>query len=126
MKNESPPLSRRERQIMDVVYRIGPASVAQVREAMADPPSYSSVRTLMGLLEEKGHLTHAQVGTRYVYRPTIPTEVAGKRALTDLVRTFFGGSIEGMVSTLIDADDVDPSTLDQLAELVESARKKTR
>ena len=108
---------------MDVIYRIGPASVAQVRQAMQDPPSYSSVRTLLGLLEDKGHLAHEQVGTRYVYRPTIPPEVAGRHALSNLVHTFFGGSIEGMVSTLLRADDVDAETLDQLAHLVEQARK---
>jgi len=110
---------------MDVVYRLGPASVAQVREGLADPPSYSSVRTLMGLLEEKGHLSHDQVGTRYVYRPTTPPEVAARGALSNLLHTFFGGSVEGMVGALLQADDVDPATLDQLAALVDDARRSS-
>ena len=123
MSTDPPVLSRRERQIMDVVYKLGSASVAQVREGMADPPSYSSVRTLMGLLEEKGHLSHEQVGKSYVYRPTVPADVAGRSALSNLLDTFFGGSVEGLVSSLLRSDEVDPTTLDQLAELVESARQ---
>ncbi len=121
----NPSLTRREREIMDVVYKLGEASVAEVLEGLADPPSYSSVRTLMGLLEDKGHLSHTRDGTRYVYRPTVPAEEAGRSALSNLIDTFFGGSVEGLVSTLLRSDEVDPSTLDQLAELVESARAST-
>lgn len=108
---------------MDVIYRLGSASVAEVREGLDDPPSYSSVRTLIGLLEEKGHLAHDRSGTRYIYRPTIPPEVAGRSALSNLLHTFFGGSVEGMVSTLLQSDEVDESTLEQLATLVDDARK---
>lgn len=118
-----PPLSRRERELMDVIYRLGPSTVADVRDGMADPPSYSSVRTLLGVLVDKGHLVTDRAGTAYVYRPTVPADVAGRRALGRLVRTFFGGSIESAVSTLLADDDVDPATLDQLAELVDRARK---
>jgi len=122
MSDPTPSLTRREREIMNVVYKLGEASVAEVLEGLADPPSYSSVRTLMGLLEDKGHLSHTRDGTRYVYRPTVPAEVAGRSALSNLIDTFFGGSVEGLVSTLLRSDEVDPSTLDQLAELVQSAR----
>lgn len=125
MSDPTPSLTRREREIMNVVYRLGEASVAEVLEGLADPPSYSSVRTLMGLLEDKGHLSHTRDGTRYVYRPTVPAEVAGRSALSNLIDTFFGGSVEGLVSTLLRSDEVDPSTLDQLAELVQSARAST-
>jgi BlaI family transcriptional regulator, penicillinase repressor len=127
MKSESsrpPALSRRERQILDVLYRIGPASVAQVRESMDDPPGYSSVRTLLGVMVEKGHLTHAREGTRYIYRPCTPPDVAGRSALSSLVRTFFGGSVQGAVSALLQAEDVDEDTLDELARLVDAARKE--
>ncbi len=109
---------------MDVLYRIGPASVAQVREAMEDPPGYSSVRTLLGLLEEKGHLEHDRDGTRYIYRPTTPPEVAGRSALSSLVRTFFGGSVQGAVNALLQDEDVDEDTLDELTRLVERAREE--
>lgn len=122
MSDPTPSLTRREREIMNVVYKLGEASVADVLDGLTDPPSYSSVRTLMGLLEDKGHLSHTRDGTRYVYRPTVPAEVAGRSALSNLLDTFFGGSVEGLVSTLLRSDEVDPSTLDQLAELVESAR----
>lgn len=125
MPDPAPSLTRREREIMDVVYKLGEASVADVREGLSEPPSYSSVRTLMGLLEDKGHLSHTRDGTRYVYRPTVPAEVAGRSALSNLIDTFFGGSVEGLVSTLLRSEEVDPSTLEQLAELVESARAST-
>jgi len=108
---------------MNVVYRLGSASVADVRAALPDPPSYSSVRTLMGVLGDKGHLEHEQVGKSYVYRPTVPPEVAGRTAAANLVHTFFGGSVEGLVSSLLQADDVDDATLDHLAHLVDQARK---
>jgi predicted transcriptional regulator len=109
---------------MDVLYRIGPASVAEVRDAMDDAPSYSTVRTLLGLLEEKGHLSHERDGTRYIYRPTTPPEVAGRSAMSRLVRTFFGGSVEGAVSALLQAEEVDEATLDELARLVERAKEE--
>ena len=118
-----PALSRRERQIMDAIYQIGPSSVADVRAAMEDPPSYSSVRTLLGVLVDKGHLQAEREGNRYRYRPTVPPEEAGRTALAHLARTFFGGSVEGLVHSLLQADDVDASTLDHLADLVDQARK---
>lgn len=123
MKNPPPPPSRRERQLLDALYRIGPASVADVRAALDDPPSYSSVRTLLGVMVDKGHLTHRRDGTRYIYSPVQPVEEAGRSALSKLVQTFFGGSVRGAVSALLDTEDVDEQTLEELAALVERAKE---
>jgi predicted transcriptional regulator len=124
---KSPPLanlSRRERQIMDVVYRLGRAAVGDVLERIPDPPSYSAVRALMRILEEKGHLTHEQDGPRYVYLPTVPADTAQRSALTHLVRTFFQGSTGAAVAALLDLDDgtLSEPELDRLSRLIEQAR----
>jgi len=121
---KTPTLSRRERQIMDAVYQLGSATVAEARAALDAPPSYSSVRTLMGVLESKGHLRHEHVGQRYVYEATVPRAQAGGAALARVARTFFGGSVTELVSTLI-RDDASESTLDELAALIERARQET-
>jgi len=117
-------LSRRERQIMDVVYRLGRAAVGDVLERIPDPPSYSAVRALMRILEEKGHLTHEQDGPRYVYLPTVPADTAQRSALTHLVRTFFQGSTGAAVAALLDLDDgtLSEPELDRLSRLIEQAR----
>ena len=94
--------SRRERQIMDVIYRLGQATAATVMSNLPDPPSYSAVRALLRVLEEKGHVKHVQDGPRYVYLPTVPRERARESALQQLVRTFFGGSTEQAVAALLD------------------------
>src|SRR5690349_12580974 len=91
---EKKGLSRRERQIMDVIYRRGQATVAEVLEELPDPPSYSAVRALVRVLEEKGHLRHEERGPRYVFIPTVPREAARRSALKQLVQTFFEGSTE--------------------------------
>ena len=119
-----PEPSRRERQLLDVLYRLGPASVSEVRAALVDPPSYSSVRTILGVMVDKGHLTHARDGNRYIYTPATPAEEAGRSALANLVRTFFGGSVQGAVSALLASEPVDEQTLDALAELVEQAKEQ--
>jgi predicted transcriptional regulator len=121
-------LSRRERQILDVVYRLERATVSQVREALSDPPSYSAVRGLMGILEDKGHLEHEQDGPRYVYSATVPRDEARRSAMGHLVDTFFNGSVEGAVATLLDLDSsaIDDDTFDRLAELIERAREEGR
>ncbi|MEO0601212.1 MAG: BlaI/MecI/CopY family transcriptional regulator [Myxococcota bacterium] len=120
-----PALSRREREILDIVYRLGRATAAQVRAELVDSPSDSSVRTLLRLMEEKGHLAHESDGPRYVYFATTPPEVAGRRALRHLVHTFFGGSVDQLVSTLIDDDEIDDDALDALTKLVEDKRRDT-
>ena len=119
-------LSRRERQIMDVVYRLSKASVTDVLERIPDPPSYSAVRALMRILEEKGHLRHEQDGPRYLYLPTVPRESARRNALSHMVRTFFGGSTEAAVAALLDPSNhrlSDPE-LDRIAELIDEARQQ--
>jgi predicted transcriptional regulator len=94
-------LGRREREILEIVYRLGRAAVSEVRAQMAAPPSYSAVRTMLNLLESKGYLHHRRDGLRYVYLPVTPKEKAGVSALRHLVDTFFGGSIESVVQTLL-------------------------
>ncbi len=119
-------LSRRERQIMDIVYRLGRATVSDVLERLPDPPSYSAVRALMRILEEKGHLHHEQEGPRYVYMPTVPREKAKESALKNVLRTFFGGSTEAAVAALLDlkGDEVAPEELDRISRMIENARKR--
>jgi predicted transcriptional regulator len=127
-KPEHDRLTRRERQIMDVVYRLGRATALEVREGLPDPPSYSAVRALLRILEEKGHLRHAPDGPRYVFLPTVPRDKARRSALRQLVQTFFEGSTAQAVAALMDAPDAKLSNedLDRLAHLIEQARKEGR
>src|SRR5687768_947551 len=119
-------LSRRERQIMDALYERGRASAAEVREAMPDPPGYSAVRTHLRILEEKGHVRHIQEGARYVYLPRQPASRVADSALSRVVRTFFGGSVERTVASLISSEEAQLSAdeLDRLSRLIEQAREK--
>jgi len=121
-------LSRRERQIMDVVYRNGRTTAADVLAGLPDPPSYSSVRALLRVLEEKGHVRHVEEGKRYVYLPTQPRPVAARSALSQVVQTFFGGSVEKAVTTLLSSADAQLSEeeLARLAALIDSAREGGR
>jgi predicted transcriptional regulator len=121
-------LSRRERQIMDVIYARGRATVAEVRELLPDPPTYSAVRALLRILEEKGHLRHEQEGPRYVFLPTVPAEKARESALRHLLRTFFDGSAEGAVAALLEleASELSEEEFDRLAERIEQARREGR
>jgi predicted transcriptional regulator len=121
-------LSRRERQIMDILYRSGRATVAEVMAAMEDPPSYSGVRALLRVLVQKGHLKHEQDGPRYVYLATLPRDRARVGALKQLVQTFFDGSAEQAMATLIDtqAPKLSKEELDRLARLIDRARKEGR
>ena len=118
-------LSRRERQIMDVVYRLGRAAVSDVLERLPDPPSYSAVRAMLRILEEKGHLRHEQDGPRYVYLPTVPRDAAKESALKHLLRTFFGGSTTAAVAALLDLSDnsLSEAEADRLSRLIENARQ---
>ena len=120
-------LSRRERQIMDSIYRRGRATAADVLEDLPDPPSYSAVRALLRLLEEKGHVRHEQDGPRYVFLPTVTRDRARKSALKHVVRTFFDGSATDAVAALLDGDTkLDESELDRLSAMIEQARKEGR
>jgi predicted transcriptional regulator len=121
-------LGRRERQIMEAVYARGGASVNEVLAALPDPPSYSAVRAMLNLLEEKGHLRRRKSGRKYIYLPTIPREKARRSALKNLLATFFGGSIEQTVASLLELrrQDLDPEMLDRLAELIDQARREEK
>ena len=113
---------------MDVIYARGRATVAEVRERLPDPPTYSAVRALLRILEEKGHLHHEQDGPRFVFLPTVPAEKARESALRHLLRTFFDGSAEGAVAALLDleASELSPEEFERLAERIERARKEGR
>lgn len=121
-------LSRRERQIMDIIYELNEATAAQVLERLPNPPSYSAVRALLRVLEEKGHLSHKQDGPRYVFVPTLPRDEARENALKHLVNTFFDGSTEKVVAALLDISDEKLSEDDyqRLSRLIENARKEGR
>ena len=127
-KRSKQELTRRERQIMDIIYRSGQATAAEVRQGLPDPPSYSAVRALLRLLEEKGHLAHRQEGPRYIFTPTTSKRTAGRTALDRLVTTFFNGSIESLVSTLLDekSQELSDKDLERLAEMIEAARNEGR
>lgn len=119
-------LSRRERQIMEVLYALGEATAAEIHARIPDPPSYSAVRAHLRTLEEKGHIRHEARDLRYVYLPTLRPEHARRSALRHMVNTFFGGSAERLVATLLDGKSARLSReeLDRLSALIAKARKQ--
>ena len=119
-------LSRRERQIMDILYRRGRATAAEVNEDLSGEPHYSTVRTQLRVLEEKGHVRHAEEGLRYVYMPAVPRRAARKSALKHLVDTFFDGSAEKVVAAVLGREGarLTDEELDRIAQLVAKARKE--
>ena len=121
-------LTRREREIMDILHRRGRATAHDVLDDLADPPSYSAVRTFLRLLEERGHIRHEQDGARYVYTPTVTRREAQRSALSHLVDTFFDGSIEHVVATLVESSrpKLSSQELDRIASLVAKAKKEGR
>jgi predicted transcriptional regulator len=118
-------LSRRERQIVDILYSQGRATAAEVQAALPDPPSYSAVRAMLRILEEKGHVRHEQDGPRYVYLPTVARDNAKKSAMRHMLQTFFDGSAAQAISALLDDSSTRLSDrdLDRLARMIEQARK---
>jgi predicted transcriptional regulator len=123
----SSQLSRRERQIMDVIYRRGKVTAADVLSDLPDPPSYSAVRAMLRLLEEKGHVRHEQDGPRYVYTPIVNRDKARRSAMRHLVRTFFDGSTEDAVAALLQSDNgMTDDELKRLSTLIDSAKKEGR
>ena len=128
MESNNLELGRRERQIMDVIYQLGEASVADVRNQLPDPPTYSAVRGMMRLLEDKGYLEHVQDGLRYVYKPTVARQQARVTALKHMVRTFFGGSTSEAVASLLELPDAKLSTDDiaRLKKLIAAAKSEGR
>ncbi len=120
------PLSRRERQIMDLAYQLGEVAVTDVQERLADAPSYSAVRALMGTLVEKGHLSHRQAGRRYLYAPTVPAEDASASALRRLVETFFGGSPARAAMALVAESGIAPDELAAIEAAITRAKVEGR
>jgi BlaI family transcriptional regulator, penicillinase repressor len=120
-------LSRRERQIMDILYKLERASVGEVLAKMAGKPSYSTVRAQLRVLEEKGHVRHEELGLRYVYVPAVSREAARRSALRHLVETFFDGSTEKVVAALLGGEvaRISPEELDRLARLIAKGRKES-
>ncbi len=119
-------LSNRERQIMDILYRLEQATAAEVMEGLPDPPSYSAVRATLRILEEKGQVRHEEDGPRYVFRPAVARERAKRTAVRHLVSTFFGGSPEAAMATLLDesASKLSDTDYDRLKALIDEARNK--
>lgn len=123
--NDHRDLSRRERQILDILYQQGEATAADVQAALPEPPSYSAVRALLRILEEKGHVRHKQDGPRYVYLPTVARDNAQRSALKHILHTFFDGSAEQAISALLGDSSAkfSPAELDRLARMIDTARK---
>jgi predicted transcriptional regulator len=117
-------LGKRERQIMEVVYRRGRASVSDVLTDLPDPPSYSSVRAMLRYLEDKGHLQHEEEGPRYVYLPTAPKQEVRKSALGHVVRTFFDGSVSSVVAALIENGPLSSEEYERLSRMLDEAAER--
>ena len=129
MHSQSPPaLARRERQIMDVIYRLGRASAADVHAALPDAPTYTTVRGLLRVLVEKGHVRHEREGRRYVYLPSTPRPTAGASSITHCVKTFFAGLPADAMAALLGSqkDGISDTELARLAALVAKARQNKR
>jgi predicted transcriptional regulator len=126
-KKTAQDLGRRERQIMDAIFQLGEASVGEVRKSLADPPSYSAVRTMIGSLEQKGLLKHRRVGIKYVYRPTQSPAAASRSALKHLLRTFYRGAPAEAVATILEvaAGELTAAELEKIESLIEQARKES-
>ena len=120
--------SRREREIMDALYKLGKGSAAQILDELSDPPSYTAIRTQLTILENKGHVRHTSDGTRYIYEPAVAREQMGKRAIDSLLKTYFGNSVERAVTALLTRKDADVSEeeLERLSSLIDKARKEGR
>ena len=121
-------LSRRERQIMDILYERGKTSAEEVWGRLPDPPSYSAVRATLRILEQKGHVTHEEQGPRYLYSPTVPREKARRRVMRDMLKTFFENSTEDALAALLDVSSskLSAGEYDRLAGLIERARKERK
>ncbi|MXX35529.1 MAG: BlaI/MecI/CopY family transcriptional regulator [Gemmatimonadetes bacterium] len=123
-----PPLSRRERQVMDIVHELGSATAARIRERMTDPPSYSAVRSVLRILVDKGHLAAEYDGPRLVYSPTVPVHRARRSVMRHVLRTFFDGSVEGAVNTLLELEDTQltPEERARMKKLIDRASGEGR
>ena len=127
-ENPHHQLSRRERQIMDIIYQRGQATAAEVLQNLPNPPGYSAVRAMLRLLEEKGYLKHEQDGPRYLFKPTLAREKARKSAMKQMLETFFDGSTEQAVAALLNLSKskLGKEELDRLSQMIETAKKEGR
>jgi BlaI family penicillinase repressor len=128
MKSDIPQLSKRERQIMDAIYRLGHATAAEVRAELPDAPTYTTVRGLLRILERKGHLRHEEEGTRFVYSPSLPRQRAGASILSHIVHTFFDGSAANAMAAMLGSSQrtVNAAELERLSDLVKQERQKRK
>jgi predicted transcriptional regulator len=126
MTSKMRSLSRREREMMDIIFRAGKATAGEVMDGMTNRPSYSAVRATLRVLEQKGLLRHEDDGTRYVYRPTVNRDKARQSALDHLMATFFDGSVANVVATLIESEELSSDELDRIAHLIAKTRKEGR
>jgi len=111
---------------MEALYKLGKATAAQIMEQIPEPPTYTAIRTHLTNLEKKGHIRHRSDGTRYIYEPLVARERMGRRAIENLLQTFYGNSVERLVAALLNQDNVAPEELDRLAALIEKARSEGR
>jgi predicted transcriptional regulator len=120
--------SRREREIMAALYKLGRGTAAQILGEIPDPPSYTAIRTLLTILEKKGHVRHTSDGPRYVYEPLVARGEMGQRAFRDLLKTFYDNSVSDAVAAMLSSEDarVSPAELDRLAKLIAKAREDGR
>lgn len=127
-KSGNDAFSRREREIMDALYKLGKASAADIRDEIADPPTYTAIRTLLTILEKKGHVRHTTDGQRYIYQPAVTREKMSKRAVDSLLQTFFDNSVERAVTALLTREDanIPRKDLDRIAKLIEKAKQEGR
>lgn len=125
---DQPPLTRREREVMDIVHELGETTAAQIQERMDDPPTNAAVRSVLRILVEKGHLKYAHDGPRYVYSATVSGQRARRSAMRHVVQTFFGGSIEGAVAALLELEDsaLSPDERKRLKKMIDEAAKEGR
>ncbi len=125
-KQQASGLGARERQILDVIYQLGEASVAEVLAKLSEPPSYSAVRTMIRLLEKKGLLRHRQTGTKYLYRPTHSRESAARSAITHVMQTFFAGSATDAMAAILDvsATKLSNDEFQRIEQLIDQARRE--
>ena len=125
---ELPRLSRREREVMDIVHELGDATAARIRERMTDPPTDAAVRSVLRILVEKGHLAHEYDGPRYVYSPTVSARRARSSAMNHVLKTFFGGSVEGAVAMLLQLEDrkLTPDERARIKALIDQAAQEGR
>ena len=121
-------LSRRERQIMDVLYQLGEATAAEVQERLPEPPSYSAVRAMLRILEDKGHIRHHEDGPRYVFSPVVARDTAQRSAVRHLLRTFFDGSVEDAMAALLDGAErkLSRDEIDRMSQLIEQRKREGR